>query len=187
MKFWQPVAPRSNSDPWTFRRRLCRRVSVGAVLAAGALVLSSGSGVAQAATPPNKTTFHFSGAVRGTFTQSNSDCNEVGAFGGQFEFYSKLKGSSSNEWTVNVNNLGKQRNGGTFKKFGGILGNGVSIVLSGSNGKTAYYWASKSGSLTLSSTSGTVNALLVPDRSFVGKPGKGNIHLTGSWGCVDDS
>jgi hypothetical protein len=163
------------------------RVALGAVVAAGTLALCGGPVVAQAATPPSQTTFHFSGPVQGTLTQSNSDCNQVGSYGGQFEFYSKLKGSSNDEWVVNVNNLGKQKNGGTFKKFGGLLGNGVSIVLEGSNGKTAYYWASKSGTLTISSTSGTVSVVLVPDQSLSGKPGKGTIHLTGSWGCVADS
>jgi hypothetical protein len=88
---------------------------------------------------------------------------------------------------VNVNNLGKQKNGGTFKKFGGLTGNGVSIVLQSSNGTTDYYWASKSGKLTTSPTSGSLNVVLVPDQSFSGKPGKGTIHLTGSWGCQASS
>lgn len=169
-----------------FFRRAARRVALLAVLGmAGSLVLVIGTTAAQASTTPTSTTFHFSGAVRGTLTQSNSDCGtEVGAFGGQFEFYSKLKGSNLNEWTVNVNNLGKNKKGGTFKKFGGLLGNGVSIVLSGSNGTAGYWWDSKSGTLTLSPTGGTVNVLLVPDKGAAsGKPGKGNIHLSGSWGC----
>jgi len=141
--------------------------------------------VAQAATPPTSTTFHLSGVVQGTLTQSNSDCStEVSAAGGEFDYATKLKGSSNDEWIVNVNNLGKNKNGGTFKKFGGLLGNGVSIVLEGSNGKTDYWWASKSGTLTISPTQGSVSVLLVPDTSAgTGKPGKGTIHLSGSWGC----
>jgi hypothetical protein len=128
------------------------------------------------------TTFKFSGAVKGTLSSSNQSCSQVGAYGGQFEFFTTLKGSKLNEWTVNVNALGKKK-GGTFKKFGGLTGNGVSIVLSGSNGTTGYYWISKSGTLTTSSTSGSLNVVLGPDQSFSGKPGKGTIHLTGSWGC----
>ena len=164
-----------------------RRVGLGAVVVAGILALCSGPVVAQAATPPSKTTFHFSGAVQGTLTQSNSNCSEVGGHGGMFDFSGKLKGSNNVEWTVNVNNLGKQKNGGTFKKFGGLLGNGVSIVLQGSNTKTDYYWATKTGTLTISPTSGTVSVVLGPDQSFSCKPGKGTIHLTGSWGCVANS
>jgi hypothetical protein len=40
--------------------------------------------VAQAAA--SKTTFTFSGAIKGTMSQTNSDCNEVGGYGGMFEF-----------------------------------------------------------------------------------------------------
>ena len=185
---WQrTVKQPSTSDFPVSRRLMRRRFGLGAVVAAGTLAAFSVPVVAQAATPPSQTTFHFSGAVQGTLTQSNSDCNQVGGYGGQFQFSTKLKGSNSNEWTVNVNNLGKQKNGGTFKKFGGLTGNGVSIVLQSSNGTTDYYWASKSGKLTTSPTSGSLNVVLVPDQSFSGKPGKGTIHLTGSWGCQASS
>jgi hypothetical protein len=158
---------------------------VGALVAcavAGAFGLFS-TGEAAAAMP-TKTSFHLSGSVNGTLSEANNPCDEVGTYGGEFEFSTKLSGSSNNEWTVNVNNLGKEsKKGGTFKKLSGLLGNGVSIVLNGGNGKTSYYWASKSGTLTVSATGGNVSVLLVPDQSFVGKPGKGTIHLTGSWGC----
>ena len=97
-----------------------------------------------------------------------------------------MSGSSAENaknWTVNVNTLGHKK-GGTFTKMGGLLGNGVSIVLSGSNGKQDYLWASKSGKMMVTTTtSGTANVLLVPDQSFTGKPRKGDIHLKGSWGC----
>ena len=86
-----------------------------------------------------------------------------------------------------MNNLGSKKTGGTFNKFGGITGNGVSVVLDGSNGKTATYWASKSGTMTISPTGGSLKVDLVPDRSFVGKPGKGNITISGSWGCTGPS
>ena len=150
------------------------------------LALVTGPALEQAGATPSSTTFHLSGAVQGTLTQSNSGCGtDVGAFGGQFSYYTKLKGSNNDSWTVNVNNVGKNKKGGTFKKFGGLLGNGVSIVLAGSNGKSDYWWISKSGTLTISSTSGSVSVLLGPDTSAAsGKPGKGTIHLTGSWGCL---
>lgn len=167
----------------TFVRRTLKRACLMAV-AVGVLAVPA---VAQASTSPSTTTFKFSGAVQGTLAQSNSPCDSVGGSGGQFEFSSKLRGSSSDEWTVNVNNLGKQKNGGTFKKFGGLTGNGVSVVLQSSNGTTDYYWATKSGVLTITPTSGSLNVVLVPDHSFSGKPGKGAIHLTGSWGCVASS
>jgi hypothetical protein len=108
-----------------------------------------------------------------------------------FEFDSAkapLKGSSADSWVVNVNALNGKKKGGTYKRFGGLLGNGVSIVLDSSNGKQAYYWASKSGTLTTSTTGGSLDVQLVPDTSaFSGKPGKGDITITGSWGCTADS
>jgi hypothetical protein len=85
---------------------------------------------------------------------------------------------------VNVNALGAKKQGGTFTKFGGITGNGASVVFEGTNGKQAIYWASKSGTMTTSPTGGSLSVSLVPDTSaFSGKPGKGDIKITGSWGC----
>jgi hypothetical protein len=159
---------------------------LAAGVGAGTIVLFGGPMVAQAAAPSN-TTFKLSGAVNGTLTQSNSDCNEVGGNGGSFDFDAakpQLKGSGNDEWVVNVNALNGKKKGGTYKKFGGLLGNGVSIVFEGSNGKLAHYWASKSGTVTTSPTGGSVNVKLVPDTSaFSGKPGKGDITIKGSWGC----
>lgn len=177
----------SISDFPASRHGLRKRACLGMAVGVGALALLSVPAVAHASTSPSTTTFKFSGAVQGTLTQSNGPCESVGGYGGQFAFSSKLRGSSSDEWTVNVNNLGKQKNGGTFKKFGGLTGNGVSVVLQSSNGTTDYYWASKSGVLTITPTSGSLKILLVPDQSFSGKPGKGTIHLTGSWGCEASS
>lgn len=168
--------------------------AVGAVVAVAAVtagvmtasLVLGGLPAAQAATA-GTTTFTFSGSLQGTLKQANSACNEVGGYGGQFEFDgNRLKGSSADTWTVNVNALNGRKNGGTYKEFGGLTGNGVSIVLDGSNGKTAYYWASKSGTLTTGKTGGKLSVDLVPDRSLVGKPGKGDVHLTGSWGCSAD-
>lgn len=156
----------------------------GVVAATVALAVCSLPFAASAA-PPSHTSFTFSGTVHGTLTQANGPCSEIGTYGGQFEFFDKLKGSKDKEWTVNVNNVGKfDKVGGTFKKFTGLTGNGVSVVLSGSNGTTDYYWISKSGSISLSATSGKIHVKLVPDQSFTGKPGKGTIELTGSWGCT---
>jgi hypothetical protein len=142
--------------------------------------------VAQAASP-SKTTFKLTGTVSGTLSQANSDCNEVGGYGGMFEFDAnkpQLKGSKNDTWTVNVNALSAPKKGATYKKFGGLTGNGASIVLETTNGKQASYWASKSGKLTTSKTGGSLDVKLVPDTStFVGKPGKGDITIVGSWGC----
>ena len=156
--------------------------SVGAVFAAACgLALLALPATASAAPAAGSASFTFSGAVRGTLSEPNPSCSEIGGYGGQFSLTGKLKGSPAGEWNVNVNALG-HKSGGTFKKFGGLTGNGVSIVLN-SSGSTAYYWISKTGTLTTSATAGKVDVVLGPDQSFVGKPGKGTIHLKGSWGC----
>jgi hypothetical protein len=155
-------------------------IRLGMVAGAGVIGLFVAPLGAGAST--GSTTFKFTGSLKGTLSQANTGCTGAG---GQFEFFSvKLKGSSDNTWTVSVNALNGKKKGGTYKTFGGITGNGVSIVLDGTNGKTASYWASKSGTLTTSPGGGRLNVLLVPDRSFVGKPGKGNVRISGSWGCT---
>jgi hypothetical protein len=144
------------------------------MVGAGALVICGLPSVAEAAAPTTST-FTLTGSVSGTLTMANGPCDEIGGYGGEFAYYQKLSGSSAENaknWTVNVNALGHKK-GGTFTKMGGLLGNGVSIVLSGSNGKK----------IVTTTTSGTANVQLVPDKSFTGKPGKGDIHITGSWGC----
>jgi hypothetical protein len=174
----------------THAGRMSWRMSLGAALATGAMILFAAPMVAQAAAA-SKTTFKLSGAVSGTLSQANSDCNEVGSYGGMFEFEANkalLKGSSNKSWVVNVNALSASKKGATYKKFGGLTGNGASIVLETTNGKQAYYWASKSGKLTTSKTGGTLDVKLVPDTgAFSGKPGKGDITIVGSWGCDADN
>jgi hypothetical protein len=180
----QTVAPASVSGDPVSRSSIRRPLGVVAVVAASALVIVGVPVIAEAASTPTQTTFVFSGAVQGTLTQSDGSCTQIGGYGGTFDFASPLKGSKNIEWTVNVNNLGKQKHGGTFKKFTGLLGNGVSIVLQGSNGKTDYFWITKSGTLTITPTSGHLKVVLGPDQAVSGKPGKGTIYLTGSWGCI---
>jgi hypothetical protein len=158
-------------------------LAAGAACAVALCALPSGAAGASA---PSKTSFKFTGSVSGTLSMSNTPCEEVGGYGGEFDFYGKLKGSATHgakQWAVNVNALNGKKKGGTYTKFGGLTGNGISIVFDGSNGKTAYYWASKSGKLTTTQKSGSLSVNLVPDRGLVGKPGKGNIHISGSWGC----
>jgi hypothetical protein len=171
------------SGPGGSMRRL---VTLAAAAGTGAMVVSSIPVVALAVSAPTKTTFTFTGALQGTFTQPNSDCLEVGSYGGMFLFdANKLKGSSDSQWTVNVNALSAKKKGGSYKTFSGITGNGASIVLEGTNGKQAFYWASKSGTLTTSPTGGSLSVNLLPDTSaFAGKPGKGNVHISGSYGCA---
>jgi hypothetical protein len=185
MWFDQGGAPANAAHQRDVPRVRFLRVSLGAALGIGAMVLAAVPMGAQAATPPTKTTFTFTGALSGTWSQANSPCDEVSGSGGQFEFeQNKLKGSSDSEWTVNVNALSAKKQGGTYTKFGGITGNGASVVFEGTNGKQAVYWASKSGTMTTSPTGGSVSVNLVPDTSaFSGKPGKGDIKITGSWGC----
>jgi hypothetical protein len=182
---WQRIVKAISDSGVPVTRRLIRhRVGLGAIVVTGGLAIFSVPSLAQAATAPSNTTFKFSGAVQGTLTQSDGSCTQIGGYGGTFDFASPLKGSKNIEWTVNVNNLGKQKHGGTFKKFTGLLGNGVSIVLQGSNGKTDYFWITKSGTLTITPTSGHLKVVLGPDQAVSGKPGKGTIYLTGSWGCI---
>ena len=174
------------TGPTRPRSRARRRVHLGALVGLGTMVVGGLPLAAQAATPPAKTTFTFSGALSGTWSQANSPCDEVGHSGGMFQFdQNKLKGSSDTQWTVNVNALSAKKQGGTFTKFGGLTGNGASVVFEGTNGKQAVYWASKSGTLTTSPTGGSLSVNLVPDTSaFAGKPGKGDIKIKGSWGCT---
>jgi hypothetical protein len=185
MWFDQGGAPASTTRQRSVSRVRLLRVSLGAALGIGGMVLAAVPIGAQAATPPANTTFTFTGALSGTWSMPNSPCDEVSGSGGEFEFdQNKLKGSSDSEWTVNVNALGAKKQGGTFTKFGGITGNGASVVFEGTNGKQAVYWASKSGKMTTSPTGGSLSVNLVPDTSaFSGKPGKGDIKITGSWGC----
>lgn len=178
------VAPASVSVDPVSRSVIGRPLGVVAVVVASALVIVGVPAIAEAASTPTQTKFTFSGAVQGTLTQNYGACTGIGGYGGTFDIASPLKGSKNIEWTVNVNNLGKEKQGGTFKKFTGLLGNGVSIVLQGSSGTTDYFWITKSGTLTITPTSGHLKVVLGPDQATSGKPGKGTIDLTGSWGCT---
>lgn len=190
MDLWHGTHEAAGAFGRSVPRRLRCGVSAMVAAGAGAMVLCCLPMAAQATTA-SKTTFKFSGALSGTLTQANNDCNEVGGNGGMFEFDSNkalLKGSSFKSLTVNVNVLNGKKSGGTYKKFTGLIGNGASIVLDGSTGKQAYYWVTKSGTLTTSATGGSLNVKLGPDTStFTGKPGKGDITVVGSWGCVADN
>jgi hypothetical protein len=186
MMFGRGHAPeRASSRGAVARVRALRGVSLAVSLVLGAMVLGAVPMGGQAAAPAAKTTFTFTGALSGTWSQANNPCDEVGHSGGMFQFdQNKLKGSSDTQWTVSVNALKAKAQGGTYKSLTGLTGNGASIVFEGTNGKQAVYWASKSGTLTTSPTGGSLSVNLVPDTStFVGKPGKGDIKITGSWGC----
>ena len=105
--------------------------------------------------------------------------------GGQFTFLgTKLKGVNAHIWTVDVNAPSSE--GGTWKSFrpsaSGV--SDVSVVLQGQMKTKDYYWITKSGEITTAKSSGNVNVVLGPDHSLAGLPGKGTIHLTGSWGCT---
>lgn len=73
---------------------------------------------------------------------------------------------------------------GTWKKF--PIGTGISIVLQASTSTTDYFWVVKSGILTTSGTTGSLNVEVGPDphQTFSGKVGKGNIHIVATWSCA---
>lgn len=164
-----------------------RHLPTGALgLAAGLFGLSIGPASAGAAGTPNQTSFTFSGTVHGTLTVPNTPCSEqvVTAKGATFMLTGTLKGAPATKWTLQLSTP----KAGTAKNFGQDNGEGPSVTLIGatSNGTTNWNWTSstKNGTITTTKTSGSVNITLGPYSSFRGKPGKGKVHVTGSWGCT---
>ena len=172
-----------------------RRLRLGAVTVASGLVLSggaaAGSATIAAAASGNsgtagQTTFTLSGTVSGTLSTPDTACSEqtVTAKGATFVLMGPLKGAPATKWTLQLYNP----KAGTSKKFGQESGNGPNVTLIGedSNGNENWNWtsSSKRGSITTSKTSGKVNITLGPYSSYRGNPGKGHVHVTGSWGCT---
>ena len=95
-----------------------------------------------------------------------------------------LKGAPATQWTIQL----YVPKAGTWKNFAQENGEGPNVALIGAtaNGTTNWNWASetKNGKMTTTPTSGKVSITLVGYSSFRGKPGKGKVHLTGSWGCT---
>jgi hypothetical protein len=159
----------------------CRGVRVSAAAASGALVVLGWPLLAQAAAP-TMATFTFSGAVRGTVHLPDGIC---AGSGGQFKITGRtLMGFKAKRWTLNVNS--PTAKGGTWKKFTpNALGSvAVSVVLQGQASAKVFDWITRSGRLTTSKSSGSLNVVLGPDHSLSGVPGSGTVHVTGSWGCL---
>jgi hypothetical protein len=151
-------------------------IALGAVALAG---LPTGAG---ASTPPNSAHFTFSGVLKGTL--HGDPCSGTPTLGGQFEFdASKLKGSTADTWTVNVN-IGKDKVGTfTHIKPNPVGVTPASVVLLGQAATKEYDWITTSGTITTTRTSGSVKVTLGPDHTFAGVPGKGPVKITGSWNC----
>ncbi len=154
---------------------------------AGALLaLSIGPAAAAAAAAPGQTSFTFTGSVKGTLTTPDTPCSQqtVTAHGATFMLTGALKGAPAIKWTIQL----YAPKAGTSKNFGQESGNGPSVTLIGtdSNGNTNWNWttSTKNGSIKTTRTSGNVSVTLGPYSSFRGKPGKGKVHVTGSWGCT---
>ena len=164
-----------------------RRMRLGALAVASGLLASAiGPASAGASGTPRQTSFTFSGTVQGTLTTPNTPCSEqiVTAKGATFMLTGALKGAPATQWTLQL----YTPKAGTAKNFGQENGEGPNVSLIGatSNGTTNWNWTSstKNGTITTTKTSGRVKITLGPYSSFRGKPGKGKVHVTGSWGCT---
>jgi len=157
-----------------------------AFAAAVLLALSIGPAAAGAAAIPSQTSFTFTGSVKGTLTTPNTPCSEqiVTAKGATFMLNGTLKGAPATQWTIQL----YAPKAGSWKNFAQANGEGSNVTLIGaeSNGTTNWNWTSstKNGTITTTKTTGKVSITLGPYSSFRGKPGKGKVHVTGSWGCT---
>ena len=157
-----------------------------AFVVASLCALAAPPAAAGAATTPSQTSFTFTGSVKGTLSEPNTPCSEqvVTAKGATFMLNGTLRGAPATEWTIQL----YAPKAGTWKNFAQANGEGSNVTLIGaeSNGTTNWNWSSetKNGTITTTKTSGKVNVTLVGYSSFRGKPGKGKVHVTGSWGCT---
>lgn len=174
----------ANANPvGRWRRPMCQSA---VLLVAGLFTLSIGPPAVGAAGTPSQTSFTFTGTVKGTLATANTPCSEqvVTAKGATFMLTGMLKGAPATQWTIQL----YAPKAGTSKNFGQENGEGPNVTLIGaeSNGTTNWNWTSstKNGSITTTKTSGKVKITLGPYSSFRGKPGKGKVQVTGSWGCT---
>ena len=72
-----------------------QRILLRLLMSLGLMVVVGGMRAFPPAYAAGNTTFKFSGAVKGTLSSSNQSCSQVGAYGGQFEFFTTLKGSGN--------------------------------------------------------------------------------------------
>ena len=171
------------NQPCRTRQRIWRSA---AFTIAGLFTFSMGAAAAGAAGAPTQTSFTFSGTVKGTLTTPSTPCSQdvVTAKGATFMLTGTLRGAPASQWTIQL----YAPKAGTSKNFGQENGEGPSVTLIGaeSNGTTNWNWTSttKNGSIVTTKTSGKVKITLGPYSSFRGKPGKGKVHVIGSWGCT---
>ena len=158
----------------------------GVIAVACGLALSIAPAVAGAAPAPSQTSFSFTGSVKGTLNEPNTPCSQqvVTAKGATFMLNGTLKGAPATQWTIQL----YAPKAGTWKNFAQENGEGPNVALIGAtaNGTTNWNWASetKNGTMTTTRTSGKVTITLEGYSSFRGKPGKGKVHITGSWACT---
>jgi hypothetical protein len=182
--------PREPAGPSRARRGPRRTAWLSAALASGLMVALgyplAAEGVASAwaasSTSPSTTTFTFSGAVRGTVHMPNGTC---AGSGGQFRIAGRmLKGVKAERWILNVNSPSAR--GGTWKRFTANASGSVavSVVLQGETATRDSDWITRSGTMSTAKSSGSLDVDLGPDHSLSGVPGRGTVHVTGSWACV---
>ena len=158
----------------------------GVIASACGLALFVAPAVAGAASAPSQTSFKFTGSVTGTLSEPNTPCSQqvVTAKGATFMLAGTLKGAPATKWTIQL----YAPKSGTWKNFAQSNGEGPNVALIGAtaDGTTNWNWASetKNGSITTSHTSGKVSITLAGYSSFRGKPGKGKVHVTGTWACT---
>lgn len=75
-----------------------------------------------------------------------------------------------------------KKNGGTFTNF--APNEGTAVTLDASVGNTSYIWIATKGKLVTKGTTGSMSVEVVPEKTpLSGKPGKGNVEITGTWSC----
>jgi len=156
------------------------------VASACGLALCVAPAAAGAASAPSQTSFKFTGSVSGTLSAPNTPCSQqvVTAKGATFMLSGTLKGAPATQWTLQL----YAPKAGTWKNFAQENGEGPNVALIGAtaDGTTNWNWASetKNGTITTTHTSGKVSITLAGYSSFRGKPGKGKVHVTGTWACM---
>ena len=161
-------------------------IRTGVIATACGLALAVAPALAGAAPAPSQTSFSFTGSVKGTLSEPNTPCSQqvVTAKGATFMLNGTLKGAPATQWTIQL----YAPKAGTWKNLAQENGEGPNVALIGAtaNGTTNWNWASetKNGTMTTTHTSGKVSITLAGYSSFRGKPGKGKVHITGSWACT---
>ncbi|HTW99880.1 MAG TPA: hypothetical protein VMD59_13945 [Acidimicrobiales bacterium] len=179
-----PSAPAIEAQQRPAARRAIRRAGLGAALTCALSLAALGlGGVSPALASLNGARFTFSGSLRGTLTISYSACAGASGYGGQFQLYGTLAGLSSSSTSYTVTASTSKKSGGTFTKF--PPDQGVAVVLDAEIDGAGYIWIATSGRLTTKGSRGSMDVSFVPEtHPLSGKPGKGDVHVSGSWSCA---